>query len=83
MNTKMHLDMDVAILQKGQAIVDNDIDAMMAWEQGELSDEDTVTLFQRLIDSGLAWQLQGCYGRQAMRMLEAGVCMPMHKGMQE
>lgn len=83
MNTKMHLDIDNAILQKGQAVVDSDIDAMIAWEQGELSDDDTIMLFQRLIDSGLAWQLQGCYGRQAMRMLEAGVCMPRDRGITE
>lgn len=76
MNTKMHLDIDTAILQKGQAVVSDDIGAMIAWEQGELSDDDTVTLFQRLIDSGLAWQLQGCYGRQAAALIEAGICMP-------
>lgn len=83
MNTKIHLDIDNSILQKGQSVVDSDISAMIAWEEGTLSDEDTITLFQRLIDSGLAWKLQGCYGRQAMAMLEAGVCMPPHKGMQE
>lgn len=74
MNTKIHLDIDNALLQKGQAIVSNDIGAMIAWENGELSDEDTVTLFQRLIDSGLAWKLQGCYGRQASELIDFGVC---------
>lgn len=78
MNTKMHLDIDNTILQKGTAVVDSDIDAMIAWEEGDLSDEDTITLFQRLIDSGLAWKLQGAYGRQAQVLLEAGVCMPTH-----
>jgi hypothetical protein len=74
MNTKMHLDRDIAILNAGQAVVDNDIDAMIAWENGELDDEETVSLFQRLIDSGLAWKLQGAYGRMAARMIECGVC---------
>jgi hypothetical protein len=49
-------------------------DMMMAWEAGELSDEDTVVLFQQLIDSGMAWQLQGCYGRMANAFIQAEVC---------
>ena len=47
---------------------------MIAFETGELSHEDTVSLFQDLIDSGLAWQLQGFYGLTAMAMIEAGDC---------
>lgn len=47
---------------------------MIAWEQGELGHDDTVALFQSLIDTGLAWNLQGCYGRQAKGLLDAGLC---------
>ena len=46
--------------------------AMMAWEEGDLDDEETVELFQHLVDTGDAWTLQGCYGRQAMALIEAG-----------
>ena len=53
------------------------LDKMIAWEQGDLNDEDTVSLFQELIDSGMAWQLQGCYGRQAKALIENGFC---HRG---
>ena len=49
------------------------LDQMVAWEEGELSDDATIELFQRLVNSGLAWQLQGSYGRQAAAMLDAGV----------
>jgi len=35
---------------------------------------------QCLIDTGLVWQLQGCFGRQAARMIEAGIC---HRRTQE
>jgi hypothetical protein len=50
------------------------LDKMIAWEQGELSDKDVIILFQSLIDSGLAWQLQGCYGRMAYALIAAGYC---------
>ena len=53
-----------------------DIDAIIAWEQGDLDDEDTVRLFQSLIDSGVAWKLQGCYGRMATALIESGSCTP-------
>jgi hypothetical protein len=50
------------------------LDRMIAWEEGTLSNEDTVILFQELIDNGMAWSLQGCYGRQAAALIEAGYC---------
>ena len=49
------------------------LDRMMAWEQGELDQEQEVELFQELVNNGLAWQLQGCYGRQAQRLIDAGL----------
>ena len=51
----------------------NQVDAIIAYEQGELSDEETITLFQELVNSGLAWQLQGSYGRMAQRLIDAGL----------
>jgi hypothetical protein len=45
---------------------------IIAFEQGELEHEDVITLFQELVNSGLAWQLQGSYGRTAMALIEAG-----------
>ena len=49
-------------------------DDIMAWESGEMEAEAEVVFFQGLIDSGVAWQLQGCYGRQAVRLIDAGYC---------
>ena len=46
---------------------------MTAWEEGEL-DDDTIALFQELIDSKLAWKLQGCYSRMAKQLIERGYC---------
>ena len=39
------------------------------------SDEFFVESFQYLIDTGLVWQLQGWYGRTAMHMINAGICV--------
>ena len=50
------------------------IDKILAFENGELSFDETVNLFQELIDDGLCWKLQGIYGRQAMVFIEAGYC---------
>ena len=49
------------------------IDKIIAYEQGELDDAETLELFQALVDSGMAWNLQGSYGRTAMSLLEAGL----------
>lgn len=46
---------------------------MMAWEDGELGQRDTLELFQHLVDNGMAWTLQGMYGRTATALLEGGL----------
>lgn len=33
-----------------------------------------VEAWQHLIDSGMAWQLQGSYGRNATRLIANGIC---------
>lgn len=45
---------------------------IIAFEQGTLTDDETDELFQYLVDSGLAWALQGFYGRTAVALIEAG-----------
>jgi hypothetical protein len=51
------------------------VDKIMAFEQGDLDDDGVIELFQDLIDSGLAWQLQGSYGRMANALIENGYCV--------
>jgi hypothetical protein len=50
------------------------VSKIMAFEQGDLDFDQTVELFQELIDSGLVWQLQGSYGRMASSLIENGYC---------
>jgi hypothetical protein len=52
------------------------LDKIMAYEHGDLDAEATVALFQELIDTGLAYRLQGHYGRTAARLIEAGLVRP-------
>lgn len=47
---------------------------IIAYESGELDAIETVNLFQRLIDTDLAWTLQGSYGRQAVAFIQSGDC---------
>lgn len=49
------------------------VDKIMAYESGELDEEGTIELFQELVNSGLAWSLQGHYGRTATALIEAGL----------
>lgn len=49
------------------------VGAIMAFEEGQASEEEVLTLFQHLVDTGLAWQLQGSYGRMAQSLLTAGL----------
>ena len=55
-------------------------DIITAYEQGELSEDDTTALFQALIDNGMAWRLQGHYGRTAAAMIDAGLCTGPNHG---
>ena len=46
---------------------------IMAFEQGELDNEEVYALFQFLLDSGMIHSLQGSYQRMAEDLLLAGV----------
>lgn len=49
------------------------VDQIIEFETGQLSEDEVIDLFQELVDSGLAWSLQGSYGRFAKSLIDAGL----------
>ena len=45
---------------------------LMEYEAGTLDDDRTLDLFAGLVQTGMAWTLQGSYGRTAMAMIREG-----------
>ena len=51
----------------------NIVDKIMAYECGEMDEGDTIDFFSQLIISGMAWKLQGSYGRTAQALIDGGI----------
>jgi len=58
----------------------NLLNQIVRYESGEMEEDEVVEFFQGLIDSGLAWRLQGAYGRMAASMIRHGFCLPPVRG---
>ena len=54
---------------------DTMMNQILRYESGDMTDHDElVKFFQELINSGMAWKLQGDYGRNAVALIQTGVC---------
>ena len=58
--------------------MDNFTAVIIAEGVEEASEEKQIEAWQHLIDTGLAWSLQGRFGRTAKALIEAGVCHVHH-----
>ena len=52
----------------------DEVSFIVDYEAGLLDEEQIIEGFQRLIDSGIVWSLQGSYGRMAKALIENGYC---------
>lgn len=65
---------DGIYLEEVRQPVNDLLDRIISFETGELGHEETIELFQELIDSGLIHSLQGSYGRLAQHLISADLC---------
>ncbi len=52
------------------------VSGIIEFENGEMDEEETIEFFQELVDIGMAWTLQGFYGRTATDLINAGMVTP-------
>jgi hypothetical protein len=52
----------------------NTLKNLLRYEIGLLEEDEVIDLFQELIDTKLAWTLQGSYGRLAEQLITNGFC---------
>jgi len=48
------------------------VEEFIDWENGDMSEENEIKFFQKLLDTGMAWTLQGMYGRRTVELLNEG-----------
>jgi hypothetical protein len=48
------------------------IDDIIRYEDGGMTEAEVIEFFQNLVDTGLAWKLQGSYGRTAKELINYG-----------
>jgi hypothetical protein len=52
------------------------VDQLIAYEEGQLTEDEEIALFQHLVETGTCWHLQGHYHRVAATLIEAGLIKP-------
>lgn len=53
---------------------------IVKWEETGMTPKEEAKFFQKLVDSGQVWKMQGSYGRRASELIEAGIIMLGKKG---
>jgi hypothetical protein len=52
------------------------VERLIAYEEGQISEDEEVALFRYLIDTGTCWHLAGHYHRVAATLIAAGLVPP-------
>jgi hypothetical protein len=52
------------------------MEQLIAYEEGQMTQDEEIALFQHLIDTGTCWHLEGHYHRVAATLIEAGLIKP-------
>jgi hypothetical protein len=55
------------------------VEQLIAYEEGLMTEDEQIELFQHLIDTGTCWHLDGHYHRVAATLIEAGLIKPPEK----
>lgn len=50
------------------------VDMSALWD-GDATEDELLDVYQELINTGQAWQLEGAVGRAAMSLIESGKCV--------
>ena len=49
------------------------IEKLMRFEADDMDEAETIDFFQDLVNTGMAWKLQGYYGRMAAHLIDQGL----------
>jgi hypothetical protein len=52
------------------------VDQLIAYEEGQITQDEEVAFFEHLVETGVCWQLSGHYQRVAATLIEAGLIKP-------
>jgi hypothetical protein len=52
------------------------VEQLIAYEEGQITKDEEIELFQHLIETGMCWHLAGHYHRVAATLIEAGLIKP-------
>ena len=55
------------------------VDQLIAYEEGQITQDEEVAFFKHLVETGACWYLQGHYQRVAATLIEAGLIKPPEK----
>jgi hypothetical protein len=52
------------------------VDQLIAYEEGQITEDQEIEFFEHLVETGTCWQLAGHYQRVGATLIEAGLIKP-------